>query len=55
MADSVIGVTLGVLLLAGTMAGAKLSRHLTGRALAKAVAVTLIVVGLWYGYATLCC
>ena len=53
--DPVLGVTLGVLLLAGTMAGAKLSRHLTGRALAKAVAVTLIVVGLWYGYATLCC
>ena len=53
--DPVLGATLGVLLFAGTYAGTKLSTRLSGRALAKSVAVTLIVVGIWYGYATHCC
>ena len=53
--DPALAGTLSVVLLIGTVAGAKLSGRLTGRVLANAVAVTLIVVGIWYGYATLCC
>lgn len=51
--DPVLGVTLGVLLLAGTFVGAKLASRMSGRALTTAVAVTLVVVGLWYGLGTL--
>ena len=53
--DGALAATLSVLLLIGTFAGARLSRRLSNRTLANSVAVTLIVVGLWYGYATLCC
>jgi len=45
-------VVLGVLLVAGTYVGAKLSGRLSGRGLTMAVALTLVAVGLWYGYAT---
>ncbi len=51
--DLPLGATLGALLIAGTFAGALLSRRLSGRGLTVAVALTLIAVGLWYGYATL--
>ncbi len=50
--DPVLGATLGVLLLAGSFVGAKLASRLSGRALNTAVALTLIVVGSWYGYTT---
>ena len=51
--DWPLGATLGALLVAGTFAGAQLSGRLSGRGLTVAVALTLIGVGLWYGYATL--
>ena len=51
--DPALAATLSVLLLIGTFAGAKLSNRLSGRTLANAVAATLVVVGLWYGYVTL--
>jgi hypothetical protein len=51
--DLRLGATLGVLLVAGTFAGARLSGRLSGRGLTVAVALTLIGVGLWYGYVTL--
>jgi uncharacterized membrane protein YfcA len=51
--DLRLGATLGALLVAGTYAGAKLSGRLSGRGLTAAVALTLVGVGLWYGYATL--
>lgn len=51
--DLRLGATLGVLLVAGTYVGAKLSGRLSGRGLTMAVALTLVGVGLWYGYATL--
>ena len=51
--DLRLGATLGALLVAGTYAGAKLSGRLSGRGLTMAVALTLVGVGLWYGYATL--
>ncbi|HEX2200248.1 MAG TPA: sulfite exporter TauE/SafE family protein [Burkholderiales bacterium] len=50
--DWALGASLGALLVAGTYAGAKLSGHLSGRGLTVAVALTLVGVGLWYGYAT---
>lgn len=51
--DLALGATLGALLVAGTLAGATLSTRLSRRGLTAAVALTLIAVGLWYGYATL--
>lgn len=51
--DVPLGATLGVLLIAGTFSGAWLSGRLSRRALTVAVALGLIGVGLWYGYATL--
>lgn len=51
--DLRLGVTLGALLVAGTYAGARLSGRLSGRGLTAAVALTLVAVGLWFGYATL--
>jgi hypothetical protein len=51
--DLRLGVTLGALLVAGTYAGARLSGRLSGRRLTTAVALTLVAVGLWFGYATL--
>ncbi|HEX6317405.1 MAG TPA: sulfite exporter TauE/SafE family protein [Burkholderiales bacterium] len=51
--DLRLGATLGALLVAGTYVGAKLSGRLSGRGLTMAVALTLVGVGLWYGYATL--
>jgi hypothetical protein len=50
--DLRLGATLGALLVAGTYVGAKLSGRLSGRGLTVAVALTLVAVGLWYGYAT---
>lgn len=51
--DWILGATLGVLLIAGTFTGAWLSGRLSRRTLTVAVALSLIGVGLWYGYATL--
>jgi uncharacterized membrane protein YfcA len=51
--DLPLAATLGALLVAGTYAGARLSARLSGRGLTRAVALTLVAVGLWYGYATL--
>jgi len=51
--DLSLGVKLGSLLIAGTFAGTLLSSRLSGRNLTVVVALTLISVGLWYGYATL--
>ena len=50
--DLRLGATLGALLVAGTYVGARLSGRLSGRGLTVAVALTLVAVGLWYGYAT---
>jgi uncharacterized membrane protein YfcA len=47
--DLRLGAMLGVLLVAGTYAGARLSSRLSGRGLTVAVALTLIGVGLWFG------
>ena len=51
--DVTLALTLAVLLIAGTWAGAKLSTRLSGRMLTAAVAWTLVGVGLWFGYANL--
>jgi hypothetical protein len=51
--DLRLGATLGALLVAGTFIGARLSSRLSGRGLTRVVALTLIGVGVWYGYATL--
>lgn len=51
--DAPLALTLAMLLVAGTWAGARLSARLSGRALTVAVAWTLVGVGLWYGQATL--
>jgi uncharacterized membrane protein YfcA len=51
--DVALGATLGVLLVAGTYAGARLSGRLSGRRLTTAVALTLVAVGAWFAYATL--
>lgn len=41
----------GALLVAGTLAGTWLAPRVSGRGLTVAVALTLVGVGLWYGYA----
>ena len=51
--DLELGAALGALLVIGTYAGARLSARLAGRGLTVAVALVLVAVGLWYGYATL--
>jgi uncharacterized membrane protein YfcA len=51
--DLPLGATLGVLLVAGTYVGARLSARLSGRSLTVAVALTLVAVGVLFGYATL--
>jgi uncharacterized membrane protein YfcA len=51
--DFRLGATLAALLVAGTFIGARLSSRLSGRGLVTAVALALVCVGLWYGYATL--
>lgn len=51
--DLELGATLAAWLVAGSFGGALLSRRLSGRGLTAAVALILIAVGLWYGYATL--
>lgn len=48
-----LGLAIGVLLVCGTAAGAWLAGRLAGRPFRLAVALALIVFGLWYGYATL--
>jgi uncharacterized membrane protein YfcA len=50
--DSLLGVQLGGLLLAGTIAGMWLFARLSGRHLTMSVAVALIGVGAWYAYVT---
>ena len=45
--------TLAAWLVAGSFGGALFSKRLSGRGLTAGVALVLIVVGLWYGYATL--
>ena len=47
-----LGVGLGVLLLAGWFTGARVARHIPVAALRIALALGLIVVGLWYGLQT---
>lgn len=51
--DATLGIALGALLIAGTFAGAWLSRRLSSRGVTVAVALMLIGVGLWYGHGTL--
>jgi uncharacterized membrane protein YfcA len=51
--DWLLGMALGVPLIAGAVAGAWLSRRMPGRALTFAVAGALIAMGLWYGYVTI--
>jgi uncharacterized membrane protein YfcA len=51
--DWLLGVALGVPLIAGAVTGAWLSRRLPARALSVAVAGALIAMGLWYGYVTI--
>ena len=51
--DLTLALTLAALLIAGTWVGARLSARLSGRALTRAVAWTLVGVGLWFGYASL--
>lgn len=51
--DYALGVTLGALLVIGTLAGTWLSGRLSGRQLTLSVAVALIGVGAWYAHATL--
>lgn len=49
--DFALGGMLGALLVAGTLAGTWLAPRVSGRGLTVAVALTLVGVGLWYGYA----
>ena len=51
--DLVLGAGLGVLLSLGALAGAALSGRLSARGVSLAVALALVAVGLWYGYASL--
>jgi uncharacterized protein len=51
--DVPLGATLGVLLVAGTLAGIWMFTRLSGRQLTLCVAMALIAVGCWYAYATL--
>ncbi|MBA2961775.1 MULTISPECIES: sulfite exporter TauE/SafE family protein [Ramlibacter] len=51
--DFALAMTLAALVLAGTFAGSHASRQLSRHALTMAVAITLISVGIWYGFATL--
>jgi uncharacterized membrane protein YfcA len=51
--DWLLGMALGVPLIAGAVAGAWLSRRLPARALTLAVAGALIATGIWYGYVTI--
>ncbi len=46
----VLGLALGVPLVAGAIAGAWLSRRLPARALTFAVSGALVAIGVWYGY-----
>jgi uncharacterized membrane protein YfcA len=50
--DFALGIAIGALLVAGTIAGAWLSGRARGPALTVAVGLTLIATGLWYAYAT---
>ena len=51
--DVALAATLSVLLFIGVLVGTKLSARLSGRGLTRAVASTLVVVGIGYGYGTL--
>lgn len=51
--DLLQAASVGGFLVAGTVAGAWLSKRVRARALTVTVAVALMAIGLWYGYATL--
>ena len=51
--DYPLAALLSALLLAGILAGAAVSRRLSGHGLKRVVAVMLIAVGVWYGAVSL--
>jgi uncharacterized membrane protein YfcA len=51
--DYGVGIAIALFVTVGTYAGARLSARLSTRGITVAVALTLIAVGAWYGYATL--